>query len=142
MEGLIPIKLLSADAICPKRATPESAGLDIFAIADCIVPSKGRGSIPTGISIAIPSGFYGQLKPRSSLAWNHHIDVGAGVIDSDYRGEIKVILFNHDIFDFQVKKGKAIAQLLILPVYMGGLFEVSDLSMTERGEGGFGSTNL
>lgn len=142
MEGPIPIKLLSTDAICPKRGTPESAGLDIFATADCIIPSKGRGRLPTGISIAIPNGFYGQLKPRSSLAWNHHIDVGAGVIDADYRGEIKVVLFNHDIFDFQVKKGDAIAQLLILPVYMGGLFEVSDLSMTERGEGGFGSTIL
>ena len=67
----------------------------------CVIPPEGKGMVSTGLSMAIPQGYYGRVAPRSSLAWKNHIDVGAGVIDSDYRGEVKVILFNHSKEEFQ-----------------------------------------
>lgn len=107
------VKLLSQNGRLPVRATPQSAGYDLFAAADLIVPGHGMMKIPTGISIAFPLGYYGRISARSGLALRHQINVGAGVIDADYRGEIGVILFNHSPNDFKVSCGDRITQLFL-----------------------------
>jgi hypothetical protein len=89
------VKLLSERASVPERATSGAAGYDLRASFSCAVPPNGKAQVHTGISLQIPPGYYGRIAPRSSTAWNDHIDVGAGVIDSDYRGEVVVVLFNH-----------------------------------------------
>lgn len=92
--------------------------------------------------MSIPDGTYGRIAPRSSLAWKQHIDVAAGVIDSDYRGEVGVVLFNHAARDYQVCKGERIAQLILERIMVAEILEVEKLDDTNRGAGGFGSTNL
>ena len=91
------------------KGTPFAAGYDLFASSDCVVPAKGKFLVPTGIQMAIPHGNYGRVAPRSGLAVKKHIDVGAGVVDSDYRGEVFVLLFNFGNEDFEVKTGDRIA---------------------------------
>lgn len=90
--------------------------------------------------MACPEGTYGRIAPRSGLASKHFIDTGAGVIDADYRGEVKVLLFNHAEVDFQVKPGDRVAQLVLERIYTPEVIEVSDLAESVRGAGGFGST--
>ena len=90
--------------------------------------------------MAIPEGTYGRVAPRSGLAAKHHLDVGAGVIDADYRGPVGVVMFNLGQTDYPVKKGDRIAQLILEKILMAEIEEVDDLDDTERGEGGFGST--
>lgn len=136
------VKLLSFDAKVPTRATELSAGLDLSSIEDTIVPANKWIAIPTGISIQIPKDCYARVAPRSGLAFKHGIQVGAGVVDSDYTGEIKVILFNHGSSDFEVKKGDRIAQLIFEKIYTDYFIEVEELDDTVRGEGGFGSTGV
>lgn len=126
----------------PVRATCGSAGYDLFSDSDVVIPAHGKGMVNTGISVSIPENCYGRIAPRSSLAWKSSIDVGAGVIDSDYRGEIKIILFNHSDENFVVKFGDKIAQLIIQQILLPHILEVSSLDETERGTGGFGSTNV
>lgn len=92
------------------------------------------------MAIGCPEGTYGRIAPRSGLAWKHSIDVGAGVIDADYRGNVGVILFNFSDKDFEVKKGDRIAQLILEKISYCDIVETSDLDDTSRGEGGFGST--
>nr|POF06811.1 deoxyuridine 5'-triphosphate nucleotidohydrolase [Quercus suber] len=104
------------------------------------VPARGKALVPTNLSIAIPEGTYACVVPRSGLAWKHSIDVGAGVIDADYRGPVGVMLFNHSDVDFEVKVGDRIAQLIIEKIVTPDVIEVEDLDATVRGEGGFGST--
>lgn len=106
------------------------------------MPAHGKALIPTDISMAIPSGYYGRVAPRSGLAVKHFIDVGAGVIDEDYRGPLGVVLFNHSQNDFAVKKGDRIAQLLLEKIATPDIEVVEDLDETERGAGGFGSTGI
>jgi dUTP pyrophosphatase len=96
--------------------------------------------VSTGIAIGIPNGTYGRVAPRSGLAAKHGIDVGAGVIDPDYTGEVKVILFNNSDNDFEIKKGDRIAQLILEKVLTPEIKELGELAKTLRGEGGFGST--
>jgi len=136
------VKLLSFDAKVPTRATEFSAGLDLSSIEDTVVPANKWIAIPTGISIQIPKDCYARIAPRSGLAFKHGIQVGAGVVDSDYLGEIKVILFNHGSSDFEVKKGDRIAQLIFEKIYTDYFIEVEELDDTVRGEGGFGSTGV
>eukprot|EP00958_Prasinococcus_capsulatus_P023990 scaffold3691_cov394-Prasinococcus_capsulatus_cf.AAC.10 len=109
-------------------------------VQDTVVPSGGRALVKTGLSIAIPQGTYARIAPRSGLAYKSGIDVGAGVVDYDYRGEVGVILFNFGNEDFQVRKGDRIAQLILEKIATPEVVEVSDLDDTVRGEGGFGST--
>jgi dUTP pyrophosphatase len=109
------------------------------------VPARGKAVIPTGLAMAIPIGNYGRIAPRSGLAAKNFIDVGAGVIDSDYRGEVKVLLFNFSEVDFKVSPGDRVAQLIIEKYTRTEIEEVADggdLDSTERGEGGFGSTGV
>jgi dUTP pyrophosphatase len=136
------VKLLSPDAKVPTRATEFSAGLDLSSIEDTVVPANKWIAIPTGISIQIPKDCYARIAPRSGLAFKYGIQVGAGVADSDYTGEIKVILFNHGSSDFEVKKGDRIAQLIFEKIYTDYFVEVEELDDTVRGDGGFGSTGV
>jgi len=145
MVSLIPklqVKKLTEKALLPKRGSEFAAGYDIFSAEDKIIPLKSKALVSTGISIAIPYGNYGRVAPRSGLAAKNFIDVGAGVIDVDYRGELFVLLFNFSNEDFVVKAGDRIAQLIIEKITITEIEEVSELSKTERGEGGFGSTGI
>lgn len=137
------IKLLSKEAKIPMRANPSDAGADLCSVEDFVLNPLERKAIATGISVEIPEGYYGRIAPRSGLAHKNGLDVLAGVVDSSYRGEIKVILFNTDKENsFEIKIGDRIAQLIIED-HFNFEFEISeDLSYTHRGEGGFGSTGV
>jgi dUTP pyrophosphatase len=126
----------------PSRGSEFAAGLDLYASEDFLVLSRDRAMIDTGICVCIPEGCYGRVAPRSSLAAKHGLDVGAGVCDSDYRGPIKVILFNHSGKDYQVKQGDRIAQMIITPYVKVKVVKVEELKETDRGHGGFGSTGV
>lgn len=137
--------LQSEHATLPKRGSALAAGFDLSSAVDAIVPSRGRACISTGVVVSIPQGHYGRIASRSGLALNKGIDVGAGVIDRDYRSTVGVVLFNHGIEDFHVKVGDRIAQLILTKISecdVEQVLSIDDLSKTERGEGGFGSTGL
>lgn len=136
------VKKLSSAATLPARASAGAAGYDLSSAKDCIVPAKGKALIPTDLSISIPIDTYGRIAPRSGLAHKYYIDTGAGVIDSDYRGNVGVILFNHSTEDFPVKIGDRIAQLILERIAIADVIEVDDLTNTDRGAGGFGSTGI
>ncbi|XP_018441691.1 deoxyuridine 5'-triphosphate nucleotidohydrolase [Raphanus sativus] len=136
------VKKLSEKAVLPTRGSPLSAGYDLSSAADSKVPARGKALIPTDLSVAVPEGTYARIAPRSGLAWKHSIDVGAGVIDADYRGPVGVILFNHSDADFEVKVGDRVAQMIIERIVTPQVLEVEDLDATVRGEGGFGSTGV
>ena len=138
------IKRLSKEVSLPKYETNGSSGMDLAANIDAninIDPGK-TAIIPTGFSLSIPKGFEVQIRPRSGLAAKKKISVlnTPGTIDADYRGEIKVILINLGQETFTVEKGLRIAQMVVCPIVQAQLKEVDDLSETERGKGGFGST--
>ena len=117
-----------------------AAGYDLKSAYDYIIPGMGKIIAKTDISIRVPDGTYGRVAPRSGLAAKNHIDIGAGVVDQDYTGNIGVVMFNHAQEDFEVKKGDRIAQFICEKIEYPELEEVASLSSTERGEGGFGST--
>lgn len=135
-------KKLSEFATYPTRGSKTAAGLDLYAAYDYVVKSRGKEMIKTDISVALPIGCYGRVAPRSGLAWKHSIDVGAGVIDEDYRGPLNVILFNHGEQDFEIKRGDRIAQLICEQILHPEVVGVEDLDKTERGVNGFGSTGV
>lgn len=118
------------------------AGCDLYSDEDKIIASWGRSIVGTGISVAIPNGCYGRIAPRSGLSCNENIDVGAGVIDRGYRGEIKVCLINSCGETFHVKKGMKIAQLICEKVAYPKIVCVDNLDETSRGEKGFGSSGI
>jgi dUTP pyrophosphatase len=130
----------------PDYATEGSAGMDLIAAIENdieLFPGK-RVVVPTGLSIELPSGFEAQVRPRSGLAANHGVTVlnSPGTVDSDYRGEVKVILINHGEEPFRIKRGMRIAQMVIARHERAELVEHSELSETVRGAGGYGSTGL
>jgi dUTP pyrophosphatase len=133
-----------ADLAVPAYQSDLAAGLDLqAAVEEMIVLDPGqRVLVPTGLAMAIPAGFEGQVRPRSGLAARHGVTVlnTPGTIDADYRGEVKVILINLGDVPFQIERGARIAQLVIAPVHQAQIVEVGDLSETDRGGGGFGST--
>ncbi len=138
------IKLLDNNAQPPKFAHIGDACADIRSNADIVIPSKGIVLVPTGFSMEIPDGFEAQVRPRSGLAAKYGIGIlnSPGTIDSGYRGEVKIIMFNFSDKDFKIKKGDRIAQVGIRPV-PDIKFEIKDeLSDTSRGAGGFGSTGI
>lgn len=128
----------------PAYATPGSAGMDICSAENLILRAGRRHAVGTGFALAIPSGYEVQVRPRSGLALNHGITClnTPGTIDSDYRGEVKVILANLGEDDFQIAKGDRIAQLVVAPVQHAAMAEVDDIDETARGTGGFGSTGV
>ena len=138
----ISCKLLHHNSIIPTKGTPQSAGFDLFAVKQQTILPNTRQLIPTGIALEIPLGFYGRIAPRSSLTIKHNIDIGAGVIDADYRGEIYACLINNSTKPFNIKPGEKIAQLLIESNPSCHLQPSDTLTTTIRGEGGFGSTDL
>ena len=140
----IQIKKLSKDVLTPKYETSGSSGMDIAAYIeeDIIIHPGDKALIPSGFSLSIPKGYEVQIRPRSGLAAKKSITVlnTPGTIDADYRGELKIILINHSKEKFSVKKGERIAQMVVCPVTQAQLEEVEELSVTNRGAGGFGST--
>ncbi len=126
----------------PDYATEGAAGMDVLAAEDVTLAPGARHAVATGLSVAIPPGYEIQVRPRSGLALKHGISVpnAPGTIDSDYRGELKVILINLGHGAFEVRRGDRIAQLVLAPVVRAGWLEVDELDETARGEGGFGST--
>lgn len=133
-----------SDIELPHYATIGSAGMDIrAAVEDQIIIEAGKVVlVPTNLSVAIPEGYEIQVRPRSGLAAKHGIGLlnSPGTIDSDYRGEIKIILFNFSQEDFVIKRGDRIAQLILAKVTIANLLEVTELNSTGRGSGGFGHT--
>tara|TARA_B100000519_G_C13890623_1_gene272642 strand:- start:10 stop:447 length:438 start_codon:yes stop_codon:yes gene_type:complete len=138
------IKKIHSKAEIPSYKTVGASGVDLIAFIEKeVLISPGRSDmIPTGISVGIPKNHELQIRPRSGLAAKSQISVlnTPGTIDSDYRGEIKVILFNHGKSDFLVKNGDRIAQMVLVPILKIDFLEVDDLPETIRGDGGFGST--
>lgn len=126
----------------PAYATTGAAGMDVVAAEAVVLAPGARHAVATGLALAIPEGFEVQVRPRSGLALKHGIAVAnaPGTIDSDYRGELKVILINHGAHAFAIERGDRIAQLVLAPVVRALWQEVTDLDATERGESGFGST--
>ena len=138
------VKRLNSKVQLPKYKTDGSSGMDLMAFLDkpiSILPKKSE-LIPTGLSIAIPNNTEIQIRPRSGLAAKNNISVlnTPGTVDSDYRGEIKVILYNHGDKEFIVNSEDRIAQMVLTPIIKASFEEVDDLPETIRGEGGFGST--
>ena len=136
----------ASDLPLPKYATDGSSGMDLYAdVQETIVLTPGmRILIPAGISISIPKGFEAQVRPRSGLAIKHGVTVlnTPGTVDSDYRGEIMVILCNLSDADFAIERGMRIAQMVIAPITHAEIIEVESLDETARGSGGFGSTGM
>ena len=104
---------LTPRAFLPRRGSLGAAGLDLYAIETQVVPAFGKAKVNTGIAVACPTGTYGRIAPRSGLAVDNHIAVGAGVIDPDYRGSLGVVLFNHAPLEFKLDRGDRIAQLIL-----------------------------
>ena len=124
----------------PQYAHGGDAGADLTASEKTVIPARNRSLVGTGIRLEIPEGYVGLIWPRSGLAIKKGIDCGAGVIDSCYRGEIKVLLFNHSDTEFQIEPGDRIAQILIQKVERVQFIPVNELSKTTRSQEGFGST--
>lgn len=131
---------LSSRAVSPRRYSEGAAGLDLSSAQECIVPAGGNCLCDTDLQIALPPGCYGRIAPRSGLASKYGIDVGAGVIDRDYRGHIKVLLFNFGKQDYRVNIGDRIAQLICEKIVTPPVREVPLLNSTIRGDRGFGSS--
>ncbi|WP_374407895.1 dUTP diphosphatase [Pelagerythrobacter sp.] len=126
----------------PRYATEGAAGMDVVSAEDVKIAPGARHAVATGFAVAIPPGYEIQVRPRSGLALKHGIGVPntPGTIDSDYRGEVKVILINHGVEPFAIARGDRVAQLVLAPVTRAAWDEVADLDETARGAGGFGST--
>ncbi|MEJ6595349.1 dUTP diphosphatase [Parasphingorhabdus sp.] len=132
------------DLPLPSYETAGSAGMDVRAAEELVIAPRKRGLIGTGFAFAIPEGYEIQVRPRSGLALKKGVSIPntPGTIDSDYRGELKIILINHGEEDFVIQRGDRIAQIVVAPVQRGILNEVADLDETQRGSGGFGSTGV
>ncbi|ABD25037.1 deoxyuridine 5'-triphosphate nucleotidohydrolase [Novosphingobium aromaticivorans DSM 12444] len=130
------------DLPLPAYATEGAAGMDVVSAEDVDLAPGGRHAVATGLSVAIPHGYEIQVRPRSGLALKHGVTVPntPGTIDSDYRGELKVIMINLGAETFSIRRGDRVAQLVVAPVTRGSWVEVDELDATQRGEGGFGST--
>ncbi|XP_053203229.1 deoxyuridine 5'-triphosphate nucleotidohydrolase-like [Panonychus citri] len=136
-------KKMSENAYTPTKGSKLAAGFDLYSAHDLVVGAKGKALVKTDLQIQIPENCYGRIAPRSGLAHKNFIDVGAGVIDADYRGNVGVILFNFGDSDFKISKGDRIAQLICERIEYPELEEIcgdEEIENTDRGAGGFGST--
>lgn len=133
---------LSDRATIPSRGSMYAAGYDLYSAYDRVIPRRGSAVVLLDIAISIPVGTYARIAARSGLAVKNAIDVGAGVIDYDYRGNVGVVLFNHSDNDFAICKGDRIAQLILERISMAPVVEVDALTETHRGQNGFGSTGV
>ena len=135
---------LSERGVLPTRGSEESAGYDLYSAEEVLIPAYGRLLVKTDIALLVPVGTYGRVAPRSGMALYHSVDVAAGVIHRDYRGNVGVILVNHHDQPYQVHLGHRIAQLILERIRHPQVLEVptfTDLDRSGRGEGGFGSTD-
>ncbi len=135
------VKLLQENAKLPTRGTPYACGLDLYSVGETEIGPGNRALVPTGISIKLQPGTYGRIAPRSGLALKFGIDIMAGVIDEDYRGEIMVLMINLGSEPFVIKAGDRIAQLIVEKYHNCQVLAVSNLDETDRGSAGFGSTD-
>jgi len=135
---------LEDNAFEPTYAKPGDAGADLRAIYPVTIPAGKRGLIKLGLAIEIPEGYVGMVCPRSGLAINNGITVlnAPGIVDAGFRGEVGCILYNTNSIDFSIRSGDKIAQLVLVPFASAKFNRVEELSETERGEGGFGSTSM
>ena len=133
-------KQLDERAVLPKRGSALAAGLDVCSIEDVEIGPRQRVMARTGLAVAIPPGFYGRIAPRSGLAAKNGLDVLAGVIDSDYRGEVCCLLYNTGDEPIRLAAGSKICQLIVEQIITPDAAWASDLDETARGAGGFGST--
>ena len=141
-EGVVQVKRLHNNARIPVRATSEAAGYDLAAAQSVVCPAHGKVLVKTGLSITMPPSCYGRIAPRSRLALKKFIDVGAGVIDADYRGHLVGVLFNFGDSDFQINMGDKVAQLIFEKIKIPAIKEGNSLEDTNRRNKGFGSTGV
>ena len=157
-SDVLQVAKLSENATIPTRGSATAAGYDLYSAEDCVIPARGKGLVKTDIQIKVPHGTYGRIAPRSGLAWKNHIDIGAGVVDEDYRGNVGnllllrlsvnaysifflgVVMFNHADVEFVVKKGDRVAQLVCEKISYPEVEVLNSLDETLRGDCGFGST--
>ena len=140
--SILKVQKLSNNATLPKRSADGAAEYDLCALQDCTIPVGGKGQVKTGLSISFPIGLYTRIVSRLGLALKKSIDVGAGVVDADYRGEVGVVLFNHGDQDFEIKMEDRIAQLILEKIDTLLVEEVQGLDKIVCGSGGFGSTRV
>lgn len=138
---MLHVKKLRQEAIIPTRGSDHAVGYDLTTIENTIIPANGKALISTGLAMNIPLGHYGRLAPRSGMSWKYHTDIGAGVIDPDYRGEIKILMFNHSDKELEIPMGTRAAQLILEKCSILDIVEINELDETVRGIGGFGSTS-
>jgi dUTP diphosphatase len=138
--SVLGFKKLDSRAILPTRGSSLSAGLDLYVIEELTIQPRERALARTGLAVAIPEGYYGRVAPRSGLATKQGLDVLAGVIDADYRGEIGCLLYNAGDQTIQLPAESKICQLIIEKIITPEAVWADDISNTERGSGGFGST--
>ena len=136
------VQKLDPSAKLPSYAYEGDAGMDLFSFEDCEISPGENRLVSTGVKIVVPEGCAGLVWDKSGIATKHHITTIAGVIDSNYRGELKIALTNLGKESYHIKKGEKIAQLVIQPVVSGTITEVEEMDTTERGEEGFGSSGL
>lgn len=136
------VVLVAPHAVLPARQSPGAAGYDLHACEPAFVPGGARAVVDTGVAVGLPPGTYGRIAPRSGLAVKNGIAVGAGVVDADYRGSLRVVLFNHGSEPFHVAPGDRIAQLILERLAAPDVQVVHSLSNTLRGDAGFGSTGV
>ncbi|MEK7634352.1 MAG: dUTP diphosphatase [Patescibacteria group bacterium] len=139
---IIKIQKIDSEAIIPNYANKDDAGLDFYSVEDVALKPMERKAIRTGVKMEIPEGYVGLVWDKSGLAVNNGIKTMAGVVDSGYRGEIKIVLINLSNQDFEIKKGQKIAQMLIQKIEHPQIETVSELNESQRGENGFGSTGM
>jgi deoxyuridine 5'-triphosphate nucleotidohydrolase len=142
MDGSMRVQRLDPEALLPTRGSSSAAGLDLYALEEVVVPGKGRALVRTGLSLEIPEGLYGRIAPRSGLSFTTGLVVNAGVIDSDYRGEVKILFHNYFENEVKLGKGSKVAQLILERIALLEVEEVLELGETQRGAGGFGSTGV
>lgn len=136
------VKLLSKKSIAPTKGTEDSAGWDLYATEDILLIPGATGVVGTGIAVQIPHGWCGLLTHRSSLGFRLDTIASFGIVDADFRGEVKVKLFNLGESGVHIKKGDRFAQLVVVPVMCDPFYIVEDLEDTSRGSGGYGSTGV
>jgi dUTP pyrophosphatase len=131
---------LTENALPPTRESPRAAGFDLKSAYNVVIPPGGNESVKTDRAIQLPRGCYGRIALSSGLALHHRINVGGGVVDEDYHGNLCMILFNHSDKPFHIHRGDRVAQLICQKIFYPNLEEVKELNSTERGNNGFGST--
>lgn len=149
----VKVKRLSPSSVLPVKGSARAAGFDLFAAARVVVPSCaidsaagmvkiGSAVVPTGLSFEIPPGHYGRIVERSGMAFRQGLHTGSGVIDADYRGEVKILVYNFGAEPIVIEQGMRFAQMIVERIGEFELEEAGELAATARGEGGFGSTGL